>query len=552
MSCCPPAPQLVESAGADNVSGRTDETAILPGERVECYMSRAENPSGKKDDLTDYEPNRILNTSIPVKTDGSIDVKFELTSTSTVPASNVAWEYSGNPNWLTSSTTTGNNDTLKSGSIPDSDKGKKFEVQVTAKNGTEVLDTRRFAFAVETPSPSNSIQFINPLPGGRVTSLFGPRVHPVKGTNAPHKGIDISTPGAATSDVVAAADGAVVFTGNQPGGAGNYMKINHRNSAGQLLCQTVYMHLDRFYVSEGQKVAAGQKIGKEGNTGIGTAAHLHFECRIINGSTQTWVDPLPLIRGEMPAAFATTPDNQAAPGSERTVQGDATLTPADVNAKTECPPPSADYPNTPDPLTPAIPPSWEPPSGTIFQKAWYFVMKHEVGPHWSSSPEFSPGDSELDAGLFGTKLQKKKVGYINHPVDPGGETKFGVAQKTNAGKITVRDLTYPQAEQVGFNNYWKRIPGISSLEADKPRTAILLMDMIYQHGEGNVSKLLQRANIFGLGDAQSCEALKQQRDTFFKDIVASNESKRVFLNGWLRRSNEALQYALSVSLSQTS
>lgn len=554
MSCCPPAPSIFQAAAADAVSGRVDDAQILPGERVECYMSRTENPSGKKDDLTDYEAGRILNTSIPVKADGTVSVKFELT-TSSFPekvssAAGVTWSYSGLPAWLVTSTTTGTNDTLKSTAVPETDKKKPIEVHVTASwtAPSAGSDTRRFTFAIDSASADTSIQFVNPLPGGKVTSLFGPRVHPVRGTNAPHKGIDISTPGSATNDVVSAADGEVVFTGNQPGGAGNYIKINHKNANGQLLCQTVYMHLDRFYVSVGQKVAAGQKIGKEGNTGIGTAAHLHFECRLLSGQNQTWIDPLPLIRGETTASFQTTAGNEAVASAERTVEGNAALTPADAAAKgADCPPPTADYPNQPS-GSPAVPSSWTPPSGSLFEKAWFFVMKHEVGPHWMTSSEFSPGDTELDAGLFETRQQRKKVGYVNHPSDPGGETKFGVAQRPNAGKITVKDIGYQDALKVGFNNYWKQIPNIAQLEETKPRTAILLMDMIYQHGVGGVSQMIARANISALGDAAACAALKKERDDLFNRLVTENASKKVFLNGWLKRSQEAFGYASSVEI----
>lgn len=84
-----------------------------------------------------------------------------------------------------------------------------------------------------------------------------------------HKGIDI--PAAMGTPIPAAADGTVANTGYEPGGAGNFVNINH----GSLT--TKYFHLSRISVSRGQKVVAGQTIGNVGSTGSSSGPHLHFE-----------------------------------------------------------------------------------------------------------------------------------------------------------------------------------------------------------------------------------------------------------------------------------
>jgi len=521
-------------------------------------MKRAENPTGLKDDLTGYVPYKIKNSSIPVSATASVSTRLELTpgdpsGTPNGTASGVTWSMTGAPGWLD---LTG--DTI-SGASPTPDTPVKVSITVTV-NGTKhpsdgggpFTDERTFNFAVVQASKDNSIQFVNPLPAGRVTSQFNPnRVHPVRGTVSPHKGVDMSTPGSATTDVVAAADGVVSFCGFQNGGAGNYVKIDHFSPSGQYLCQTVYMHLEKWYVAVGQKVAAGQKIGREGNTGIGTAAHLHFECRIKKNGVQTWIDPLPLIRGSTEVFPATNPDNSGA-GTPQTQSSDAVLTKPDIDARGGCAPFSPDYP-APRTTTDTVPPAFNAPAGSVFDKAWYFVMTHEVGPHWMTEPQFTPtdpsgspvGDAELDAGLFDTVLRKKKVGFVNHSADPGGVTKFGVAQGPNP-KIDVKGINYAEARLTGYNNYW--LKGPNDYEATKPRTAVMLMDMFYLHGPGNVKgAILPRANIDSLSDEDSCRALQASQATFFQNLIASKPSRSIFMNGWMRRSNELLAYALGLS-----
>lgn len=55
---------------------------------------------------------------------------------------------------------------------------------------------------------------------------------------------------------------------------GNYVMIEHRNRL-----VTLYAHLEKVQVKEGQKVAKGTVLGFMGNTGGSCGAHLHFELR---------------------------------------------------------------------------------------------------------------------------------------------------------------------------------------------------------------------------------------------------------------------------------
>lgn len=133
----------------------------------------------------------------------------------------------------------------------------------------------------QTPVPPGSGQLGMPIAGGRVTSYFGPRVHPIFGDSRMHTGIDIGA-GAGTP-IRAAADGVVVHAGPR-GGYGSTTVIDHGGSLA-----TLYAHQSAIYVSEGQRVGRGTVIGAVGCSGYCTGPHLHFEARV-NG---TPVDPLP-------------------------------------------------------------------------------------------------------------------------------------------------------------------------------------------------------------------------------------------------------------------
>jgi len=118
---------------------------------------------------------------------------------------------------------------------------------------------------------------------GEKTSGFGPRVHPIFGSVRQHNGIDL---GGDTGDRVRAARSGEVILAGQRGGFGNTIVIYHG-----LGYSTLYAHLSRIEVSEGQNVQSGDRIGAIGSTGWSTGPHLHFELRI-DGKA---VDPTPFL-----------------------------------------------------------------------------------------------------------------------------------------------------------------------------------------------------------------------------------------------------------------
>jgi murein DD-endopeptidase MepM/ murein hydrolase activator NlpD len=117
----------------------------------------------------------------------------------------------------------------------------------------------------------------------RLTSRFGSRIHPVRGTLDFHTGLDFAVPH--SSPVYAATNGVVTSTG-WGGGYGNLIKIQHADNV-----QTWYAHLSTIAVQTNQQVKAGAQIGAVGSTGNSTGPHLHFEVRV-NGTPR---DPEPWL-----------------------------------------------------------------------------------------------------------------------------------------------------------------------------------------------------------------------------------------------------------------
>ena len=113
-----------------------------------------------------------------------------------------------------------------------------------------------------------------PVPGSRISSPFGIRVHPILGYLRMHTGIDYAAP--TGTPIHAPSDGIVEFRGPK-GGYGNTVILRHSDSM-----QTLYGHMSAFSsnAAPGQRVRAGDIIGFIGSTGRSTGPHLHYEVRL--------------------------------------------------------------------------------------------------------------------------------------------------------------------------------------------------------------------------------------------------------------------------------
>ncbi|MGE7825615.1 peptidoglycan DD-metalloendopeptidase family protein [Paenibacillus sp. NPDC093718] len=124
--------------------------------------------------------------------------------------------------------------------------------------GTKVAPKKKAATVTQKSSGS---MFAWPVSGARITSSYGHR------WGRSHEGVDM----VGGSTIMAAASGRVVFAGQQSG-YGKVVIVDHGNGY-----RTLYGHMSKISVSNGQSVGQGSKLGVMGNTGRSTGTHLHFE-----------------------------------------------------------------------------------------------------------------------------------------------------------------------------------------------------------------------------------------------------------------------------------
>ena len=150
-----------------------------------------------------------------------------------------------------------------------------------AQPTASAADAARASRSRELPAPTAAADPVGSFarPGaGRLTSAYGRRWGRL------HAGIDLA---AGMGSPVRAAAAGVVVSGGWESGYGQVVRVRHADGT-----QTVYAHMSAVLVDGGDRVRAGSLVGREGNTGRSTGAHLHFEVRV-NG---TPVNPLLWLR----------------------------------------------------------------------------------------------------------------------------------------------------------------------------------------------------------------------------------------------------------------
>ena len=168
------------------------------------------------------------------------------------------------------------------------------------RNNAEILDEleRKFGLqnasyedllnlGIERQKWSEQVPAILPTQGGRLSSTYGIRLHPILGYKRMHSGVDISVP---TNSPVYATGGGVIEAISSDAGYGIYVLIDHP-AAGY---KTLYGHLKSIMpgIRRGIQVVRGEQIAYSGNTGLSVAPHVHYEVR---NQDDRSLNPLPFF-----------------------------------------------------------------------------------------------------------------------------------------------------------------------------------------------------------------------------------------------------------------
>jgi murein DD-endopeptidase MepM/ murein hydrolase activator NlpD len=143
------------------------------------------------------------------------------------------------------------------------------EFQSAGPSATEPAPTTAAADAAgparERPGGDSAPSFDWPVEEARISRGF-------RAARRAHWGIDLAN--RKGTKILASEKGYVIYRGREFHGYGNLIVIEHDSQ-----WATLYAHLDKFLVKEGEFVQRGQAIGLMGRTGHASGSHLHFEIR---------------------------------------------------------------------------------------------------------------------------------------------------------------------------------------------------------------------------------------------------------------------------------
>lgn len=134
-------------------------------------------------------------------------------------------------------------------------------------------DKKRLAEAI-LAAKGQQLETDMPMKGNsRVSSGYGPRIHPITKKPQFHTGTDLPAPEG--TPIYATEDGVINQAQNKSSGSisGNNVSVRHNNGE-----ETRYAHMKRFSPEalKGGMVKKGTLLGYVGSTGRSTGPHLHY------------------------------------------------------------------------------------------------------------------------------------------------------------------------------------------------------------------------------------------------------------------------------------
>lgn len=155
---------------------------------------------------------------------------------------------------------------------------------------------------------------------------------------------------------------------------------------------------------------------------------------------------------------------------------------------------------------------------------------------------------------------RREGGFVDHPADRGGPTKYGITQATLERHRhayifpdDVRKLTEMEARLIYSDLYIKR-PGFDRIADEKLRS--LVVDCGVNHGPVRATRMLQKAvrvTVDGIlgpntmagidrkGPANAYLHLLAERIRFYGKLITKDPTQAVFAAGWMNRAAEFLE-----------
>ncbi|WP_260580329.1 glycoside hydrolase family 108 protein [Sphingopyxis sp. PET50] len=107
----------------------------------------------------------------------------------------------------------------------------------------------------------------------------------------------------------------------------------------------------------------------------------------------------------------------------------------------------------------------------------------------------TPNNRSLDADTLIDAVIDREGGYVNHPADRGGPTRWGITEAVARAEGyggAMRDLPRGEAEAIYRRLYWQR-PAYDQVARRAPAIAAELFDTGVNMGTGTATGFLQRA-----------------------------------------------------------
>jgi lysozyme family protein len=133
---------------------------------------------------------------------------------------------------------------------------------------------------------------------------------------------------------------------------------------------------------------------------------------------------------------------------------------------------------------------------------------------------------------------RKDGGYTNDPVDPGGETRWGISKKSYPD-IDIKSLTKEEALIIYEKDYWLKI-GADKMEK---KLAIVCFDSAVNCGVGRTRSWLAELNEKkDLAEERKSRWMIQRRTQYYLDLVKKRPALNKYIKGWLNRVNDLSKY----------